>query len=177
MKRIAVVSKNEYLVRKIELTLHGVATVFHTNTHPTEHFDLCLWDLDTQKDAPVSDGIYTMSAYTESDIALPFEFSTLLDIVSEKESGALLVIGERCAYLRGEKIKLTELECALLSRLMSANGEYVSRVDILRDVWGADADAGIINVYIHYLREKLEHGEKIIVSSRSLGYKIDGRYL
>ena len=35
-----------------------------------------------------------------------------------------------------------------------------------------------MNVYIHYLREKLEaDGEKIILSSRSHGYKIDEKYL
>jgi DNA-binding response OmpR family regulator len=35
----------------------------------------------------------------------------------------------------------------------------------------------VLNVYVHYLREKLEDGKKIIISSRKLGYKIDERYL
>ena len=61
--------------------------------------------------------------------------------------------------------------------LCSADGEFVSREEILHSVWSGDADPGIINVYVHYLREKLEDGEKIIVSSRKNGYKIDGRYL
>ena len=40
------------------------------------------------------------------------------------------------------------------------------------------ADEGVLNVYVHYLREKLERGgEKIIISSRGLGYKIDEKYL
>ena len=43
---------------------------------------------------------------------------------------------------------------------------------------GDDADGGILNVYVHYLREKLEkRGEKIIISSRKSGYKIDEKYL
>ena len=177
MKRVAAVSKNEYLLRKIELTLCTVANVFASSSYPSEYYDVCLWDIDTVANAPSGENIYRMSAYSAADISLPFEFSTLLDIIEEKDSTAELILGERCAYLRGERIKLTELECALLSRLMRADGEYVSRADILRDVWGDEADAGIINVYIHYLREKLERGEKIIVSSRSLGYKIEGRYL
>ena len=32
-------------------------------------------------------------------------------------------------------------------------------------------------MYVHYLREKLERGEKIIISSRNHGYKIDAKYL
>ena len=60
---------------------------------------------------------------------------------------------------------------------MSANGEFVSREEILSQVWNGDADCGIINVYIHYLREKIEHGEKIILSSRKQGYCIDEKYL
>ena len=80
--------------------------------------------------------------------------------------------------LRGEVIKLTEVEHALFLALMKRGGEFASREDILREVWGSEADEGIINVYVHYLREKLEKsGEKIIVSSRKLGYKIDGKYL
>ena len=34
-----------------------------------------------------------------------------------------------------------------------------------------------MNVYVHYLREKLEYnGEKVIISSRKNGYKIDERF-
>ena len=37
-------------------------------------------------------------------------------------------------------------------------------------------DGGVVNVYVHYLREKLEkNGERIIISTRNLGYKINER--
>ena len=53
-----------------------------------------------------------------------------------------------------------------------------SKAEILRHVWGGDADDGIVNVYVHYLREKLEAGtEKIILSSRGNGYKINEKFL
>ena len=84
----------------------------------------------------------------------------------------------RLAYLDGKEIKLTEVEASLLGRLISASGEFVSRGELLRGVWGDSADGGVLNVYIHYLREKLEVcGEKIILSSRSAGYGIDKKYL
>ena len=48
----------------------------------------------------------------------------------------------------------------------------------MKTVWGDGADGGVLNVYIHYLREKLEAGgEKIILSSRKQGYKIVEKYL
>ena len=56
--------------------------------------------------------------------------------------------------------------------------DKLSREEILNAVWNNEADSGVINVYIHYLREKLElDGEKIILSSRKLGYAIDERFI
>ena len=57
---------------------------------------------------------------------------------------------------------------------MEKRGEYVSREELLSRIWQNKTDKGILNVYIHYLREKLEKGgERIIISSRNLGYKIN----
>jgi DNA-binding response OmpR family regulator len=62
--------------------------------------------------------------------------------------------------------------------LIEASGDFISREELIRRVWGEGADGGVLNVYVHYLREKLEkQGEKIIISSRKNGYKIDGKYL
>jgi two-component system OmpR family response regulator len=89
----------------------------------------------------------------------------------------MLTLGDKCAILKGERIPLTELEYSLLSILVGAKGEYVGREKLLLSVWGKDVAEGILNVYVHYLREKLEKGgEKIIVSSRKQGYKISERY-
>jgi len=52
-----------------------------------------------------------------------------------------------------------------------------SREELLSRVWGNDTDPGVLNVYVHYLREKLERGgEKIILSSRKCGYRISEKY-
>ena len=67
---------------------------------------------------------------------------------------------------------------SLFNLLYSRKGEFVSRDEILALVWNGKADKGILNVYVHYLREKLEkNGEKIILSSRNYGYKINEKYL
>lgn len=180
MKRVLAVSRDAFLLRKIELALLGIAEVISADCVTADaHFDLCLWDVDTAGDVPSGTEAVTMSRASECDLAVPFEFSSLLRTVEAggEHAERQLVCRGRFAYLRGREIKLTELEAALLSLLLSAGGEFVSREEILRSVWRDDADPGIINVYVHYLREKLEDGEKIILSSRKSGYKIDGRYI
>ena len=83
---------------------------------------------------------------------------------------------EKCAFLFGEKIALTELEFELLSKLMERDG-FTSREELLSALWQDEATGSVLNVYIHYLREKLEvGGEKIIVSSRRQGYRINEKF-
>lgn len=176
MKRVLAVSRNEFLLRKIELSLMGRADVVTASAFFDGGFDVCLWDADTMGESPLGVSAVTVGR-RGCELTVPFEFSTLLELVDSLGTGPVLSCHGRFAYLRSEKIRLTELEAALLSRLISAKGEFVSRAEILRDVWGDSADEGIINVYVHYLREKLERGEKIIISSRAQGYKIDGRYI
>ena len=133
-------------------------------------------DLDSSFEA--KDGDITMSKGMPCDLSVPFSYDAIEALI--EESGAALTVSDtdRCAILRGERIKLTEVEYALFKALIKRNGAFISREDILKEVWSDDSDAGIINVYIHYLREKLEkNGEKIIVSSRKMGYKIDSKYL
>lgn len=175
MKRILVVTENEYLGQKIRLTFGESAEVVVAN-RPVDDFDLCFWDLDSINDEPPADKTVTMSKKLPSDLPLPCSFRAILACLPTEEPTKLSLRGRIC-HLRGEKIKLTELEAALLSKLIFAEGGFVSREKILSEVWGGGADVGIINVYIHYLREKLERGEKIIISSRNEGYAIDKKYL
>jgi len=108
--------------------------------------------------------------------------SEIRELISSFRSGSrarlTLDKASRLATLDREDIKLTEVEARLLDCLLSAGGEYVDRATLTSSVWGEGANEGVLNVYIHYLREKLEaRGEKIILSSRKLGYKIDAKYL
>ncbi|MBQ8321520.1 MAG: helix-turn-helix domain-containing protein [Clostridia bacterium] len=175
MKRVYIATKNEYLRRKIALTLNGVLDV--TLVRAGEEYDACFWDLDSMGEAPKKEGLIAMSRTFPCTLRIPAAFEDIIRCVSEGVSPAPISLNGRICHIRGESIRLTELEAALLARLISAKGEFVSRAEILHDVWDDGADEGIINVYIHYLREKLERGEKIILSSRRSGYKIDGRYL
>ena len=173
MRRVLILTKNEYLKSKIALALseEGVALICREG----EEWDVCFLDLDTMPDAPGGDGVITMSRTLPCTLKIPAAFEDIVRLAKGGTNAALSLEGRICT-LRGERIRLTELEAALLSRLIAAEGEFVSRERLLSDVWG-DGDGGIVNVYIHYLREKIERGEKIILSSRKLGYKIDARYI
>lgn len=62
-----------------------------------------------------------------------------------------------CTYA-GEEVSLTPTEFDLLTYLMARRGQALSRDTIHRDVWGHDFDRGtnLIDVYVNYLRRKLE---------------------
>lgn len=73
-----------------------------------------------------------------------------------------------------EKIELTAKEFDLLRYLMQHPRQVLTRQQILQHVWGYDfmGDSNIIEVYIRYLRLKLERpGEKRILQTvRGVGY-------
>ncbi len=173
-KKVAVYTADSFLFQKILLDAPEWVNVVRGEGQDA---DILLVDTDTA--SIEAQNYISMSRKGGADISIPFPLGTLTEILSGGSRDVQLVLArdERAAYLRKEKIKLTELEFALLERLMKSDGEFTSKEDILRDVWQNEKDAGIINVYIHYLREKLEvHGEKIIISSRKCGYKIDEKY-
>lgn len=76
---------------------------------------------------------------------------------------------------RGERsIELTAKEFDLLEHLMAHPRQVITRDRILEEVWGYDfmGDSNIIEVYIRYLRLKLEaEGEKRLIQTvRGVGY-------
>jgi len=76
----------------------------------------------------------------------------------------------------GKEIELTAREFRLLEYLLVNKNRVVSRIDILEGVWEVDFDLGtnIIEVYINYLRKKIEKGfsSKIIKTVIGMGYII-----
>ena len=173
-KSISVITKDKYLFQKIFLELCGEYDVI---PYPSEESVKTLVDLDSADEK--GGGAVTMSRYGRADLSLPFPIGSLSSFLRGGEEKIFSLDSKRhSAYLRGEEIRLTEVEFALLSVIYGAGGEFISREEILERVWKNSADSGVINVYVHYLREKLErHGEKIILSSRKGGYRIDEKYL
>ncbi len=76
----------------------------------------------------------------------------------------------------GSEVSLTPREFALLNYLMASEGSPVSKAEILKEVWGADfdGDPNIVEVYIGYLRKKIDIANKasIIQTLRGQGYVV-----
>ena len=107
-------------------------------------------------------------------------FSARGPIASEPEElrvGDLVLNPADRSVKRGERdIVLTAKEFALLSYLMSHPGKVLSRTRLLSNVWGYSFEPGtkVVDVYIRYLRRKLENGGEgpLIHTVRGAGYKI-----
>jgi len=176
IKTVGVYTRNDYLFQKIKLSLHKSAATIKLGTDSKAECDVVLVDAD---DPLFSDFVGLKMKRIGGDIPLPFSIDTISSLIDGNGGVSIkLSESEKTVWLGAKIVKLTELEFRLLDLLVSANGTFVSRERILNKVWEDKADAGIINVYIHYLREKLEtDGEKIILSSRNYGYKINEKYI
>ncbi|TCC51381.1 response regulator transcription factor [Kribbella capetownensis] len=77
----------------------------------------------------------------------------------------------------GREIVLTPREYGLLEFLMRHRGDTVSKSEILQNVWDPafDGDPNVVEVYIRYLRIKLDapFGRHAIETVRGMGYRLD----
>ncbi len=76
----------------------------------------------------------------------------------------------------GDSIELTNKEYALLALLMRRPGQVLTRTQIAQQIWDmdVDSDSNVIDVYIRYLRKKLDAGrdQPLIHTVRGVGYTI-----
>ncbi|KEQ27422.1 response regulator transcription factor [Paenibacillus tyrfis] len=76
----------------------------------------------------------------------------------------------------GSLIELTPKEFDLLQYLIQHKGYVLTREQIISDVWGYDfvGDTNIVDVYIRYLRQKVDKGyqPKLIKTARGVGYEL-----
>lgn len=120
----------------------------------------------------------------------PFEFSELMarlrvmlrtqNPVNENviTCGSLVVdMNNRQAIRDGKVIDLTVREYAILEYLARNRNVVVTREQIRVYIWNIDDDvnSNVIDVYIHYLRRKIDdnYEEKLIHTIRGVGYKLE----
>jgi len=76
----------------------------------------------------------------------------------------------------GKAIELTAKEYALLEYLLLHRNKVHTRDELFNGVWGSDflGDSNLIDVYIRYLRGKIDEGfdRKLITTVRGVGYAI-----
>lgn len=89
------------------------------------------------------------------------------------EFGGILLNPLSCEVLLGNQtIKLTHKETLLLELLMRYPGQIFSKEKILDNVWGMDSEveSNNVEIYIHYLRKKLDCTTVHIMTVRGIGY-------
>ena len=140
----------------------------------------------TAKDA-VKDKVTGLDAGADDYLAKPFAFEELLARIrailrkKSEQKEAKLEVGDLSLDLQthkvtraGEEIELTSKEYALLEYLMRNAGKVVTRTMISEHVCDIDFDTftNVIDVYINYLRNKIDSGskKKLIQTVRGRGY-------
>jgi two-component system OmpR family response regulator len=81
----------------------------------------------------------------------------------------------RVAYLDDQMLELSAREVSLLEVLLQRTGRLVSKDQLVERLceWGEEVSTNAIEVYIHRLRKKIEHGPVRIATVRGLGYCLE----
>jgi DNA-binding response OmpR family regulator len=142
----------------------------------------------TARDA-VADRVRGLDAGADDYLVKPFALEELRARVRALERRAgdgmeenlqvgdlTLDLGRREARRGGRAIELTTKEFGLLAYLMRAPGRVLTKERIADHVWGYDSEAtsNVVEVYIHYLRDKIDRGfpRPLIRTVRGVGYTI-----
>lgn len=140
----------------------------------------------TAKDA-VSDRVAGLDAGADDYLTKPYAFEELLARIralsrrnsAEKSdvltAGGLSVeLSTKRVFRDGKEILLSAKEFALLETLMRHKGQVLSRAQLENQVWdfGFEGGSNIVDVYIRYLRRKVDDPfeKKLIQTVRGAGY-------
>jgi two-component system OmpR family response regulator len=143
----------------------------------------------TARDA-VEDRIRGLDAGADDYLVKPFAFGELLARLRAlvrrgvSERPAVITVGDveldpaaHTVTRGGSLVDLSVREFSLLEFLMRHAGEVVSRTRILEQVWDVNYDSfsNVVDVYVGYLRRKLEHpfGRPFIRTVRGVGYVVE----
>ncbi len=135
----------------------------------------------------VKDKVKGLNAGADDYLAKPFEFEELLARIqallrrSHSEKATLLRVADleldpitHRVTRGGHEIVLTSREYALLHYLMLHANQVVTRTMISEHVWNEDFDTltNVIDVYINYVRNKIDKGfdQPLLQTMRGRGY-------
>lgn len=136
----------------------------------------------------LNDKIDGLNSGADDYLTKPFAFEELLarikallrrplDIVSETLQIKDLVLNTKTFKLtkHGKEIELSKKEFSLLEYLMRNKNRILTKENILEHVWSYESDVleNTVEVYIGYLRNKIDKQKTLIKTIRGFGYKIE----
>ena len=181
--KISVISRDLDFARMLETELSWRSHVIVSENDA----DAVIVDADTCAEAYVNAlyfGRGDRPAYAERFLARPFRMTELFEILEKNEDAPDTLMRDSIEIgleknnritAGGRNILLSDAEYSLLALLLDRRGETVTKTEILSEIF-PDADNGtnICEVYIHYLREKIDKtlDTNIIRTVRGKGYMI-----
>jgi DNA-binding response OmpR family regulator len=134
----------------------------------------------------VEERVACLEAGADDYLLKPYKREALLELIylylqpktgtnQQLRFGQLVLdLTTRQAIRNGRKIDLTMKEFELLKYLMSNPRKVLTREEIIENVWGYDyqGESNVIEVYIRYLRIKIENedSKRLIQTIRGVGY-------
>lgn len=135
----------------------------------------------------VEDRVAGLAAGADDYVVKPFSIAELaarlhaLVRLHERREDSALTVGalvmepsRRTASLAGRTLDLTGREFDLLIALARHAGQVLSRIQLLEQVWGYtwDVDTNVVDVFVGYVRRKLEAGgeARMLHTIRGIGF-------